>query len=397
MLDIFGWLFLILAIVSLVPVVVLLIQVLASLTQPRPVPTPTFADAFPGRITVLIPAHNESSGLLPTLHTVLTQLGPQDRCLVVADNCSDDTANQARAAGVEVIERHDSVHRGKGFALDFGLQHIRSHPPEVVVIVDADCLLSSGSLYQLAHRCIQQQRPVQAYYPMLPPESPSLKMRVAAFAWQVKNFTRPLGMFALQLPCQLMGTGMAFPWPLLAHANLANGDLVEDMKLGIDLARTGHPPIFCPSACVTSYFPSTVQGAQSQRTRWEHGHLQTIFKEVPRLLWQSLRERNLSLMAMALDLAVPPLALLTLMVLLTLGGSAAVMYFGGPSTAWWLSLLIFGLLTVCVGFAWWQVGRTYLTFLDLLKIPIYVLWKIPLYFKYLARKQVEWVRSQRDR
>ena len=75
-----------------------------------------------------------------------------------------------------------------------------------------------------------------------------IDFRVAEFAFRVKNWVRPLGLRALNLPCQLMGTGMAFPWAVIRSANLASGLAVEDLKLGLDLARAGHPPLFCPSA-----------------------------------------------------------------------------------------------------------------------------------------------------
>ena len=47
---------------------------------------------------------------------------------------------------------------------------------------------------------------------MTAPEDSPINYRVAEFAWRVNNWVRPLGLAALGLPCQLMGTGMAFPW-----------------------------------------------------------------------------------------------------------------------------------------------------------------------------------------
>src|ERR1700731_271602 len=75
-------------------------------------------------VAVLVPAHNESSGLLPTLTNIQSQLLPGDRLLVVADNCSDDTAAAARAGGAEVVERNDPTKRGKGYALDWGVRKL---------------------------------------------------------------------------------------------------------------------------------------------------------------------------------------------------------------------------------------------------------------------------------
>jgi hypothetical protein len=90
------------------------------------------------------------------------------------------------------------------------------------------------------------RRPVQSLYLMTAPCESAINHQVAEFAWRLKNQVRPLGLRALGLPCQLMGTGMAFPWDIIRSAELASGFIVEDLKLGLDLADAGHPPVFCP-------------------------------------------------------------------------------------------------------------------------------------------------------
>ena len=136
---------------------------------------------------------------------------------------------------------------------------------------------------------------------MIAPDNSPINYRVAEFAWRVKNWVRPLGLNALNLPCQLMGTGMAFPWEVIRSANLASGSIVEDLKLGLDLTQTGSPPLFCPSACVKSHFPLSIEGAKSQRKRWEEGHISMILTTVPRFIyeavvaeiWDFLRSRSI--------------------------------------------------------------------------------------------------------
>src|SRR5204862_3937180 len=144
-----------------------------------------------------------------------------------------------RAAGAEVAERHDPLHRGKGYALDFGVRALESRPPAIVVVMDADCIIEEGSLERLARRCESSGRPVQALYLMRSPAGAGLKTRISEFAWVVKNQVRPTSFLRLGLPCQLMGTGMAFPWSILGQAPLASGHLVEFFQLGIDLPMPG--------------------------------------------------------------------------------------------------------------------------------------------------------------
>src|SRR5258708_5389822 len=102
-----------LAAVVVVPVAVFLVEIIAAITLRRRDSLVSFNGEARGRIAVLVPAHNESSGLLPTLADIKAQMGPPDRLLVVADNCADDTAAIAGAAGAEVLSRNDPDRRGK--------------------------------------------------------------------------------------------------------------------------------------------------------------------------------------------------------------------------------------------------------------------------------------------
>ena len=377
----------------LLPAVVLFTEIVPALTR-APVAAP--AQGERGRIAVLIPAHNESRTIAPALRSILPQLSRADRLLVVADNCSDDTAAIAAAEGAEVIERSDVMHRGKGYALDFGVRHLESNAPDVVLIVDADCQVSQGSIDRLARLCAKTARPVQAVYLMHAGKDAGPAMRIAEFAWLVKNRVRPQGLHRLGLPCQLMGTGMALPWPSIKAATLATGHIVEDLKLGLDLARAGAPPLFCPEALVSSNFPTSAPGIQAQRTRWEHGHLSVILSEAPRLLLESLKSRNANLLAMALDLCVPPLALLILAVgaLWTL---SAIDYFLTHAI---LPLAVTTIAAVQIAgsvfLSWAAYGRQTLSFGDLLLGFLYPLRKISLYLRFMFARQMEWVRSKRD-
>ena len=347
-------------------------------------------------IAVLMPAHNESAVIAAAIRSVLPELAVQDRMIVIADNCSDDTAAIATTEGAEVIVRTDFARRGKGYALDLGVRHLESTPSDVVLIVDADCHVSPGALDHLVRLCCKTNRPVQAIYLMQAGPEARLNMRIAEFAWLVKNKVRPLGLDRLGLPCQLTGTGMAFPWGWLSKATLATGHIVEDLKLGLELARDGAAPLLCPLALVTSNFPTSGDGIKSQRTRWEHGHLGVILTDAPRLILNGLRGRNADLLALVLDLCVPPTALLALLVVAIWTSCAILFYFA--ATAWPLALASLGalLMAASVLMSWWAYGRHILTLGSLLLSVVYPLWKIPLYLRFLVARQVDWVRSKRD-
>lgn len=380
------------AIFMLVPATVFFVQVLMALPAYRP---KLLSQGRRPTVCLLIPAHNEADVIASTLRSIIPQLAEEDRLLVVADNCADETAGIARGLGAEVIERTDLERRGKGYALDFGMRHMRNDPPEVVIVVDADCQVDPGTIDRLARTCGETGCPVQALDLMIAPKGAGLKTRIAEFAWVVKNQVRPLGYRRLGLPCQLMGTGMALPWALLSQARLANANIVEDMKLGIDLAVEGFPASFCPEAKVSSFFPEG-RSAATQRTRWEHGHLSTIQQEFPRLLAQATTKRDIRLLGLALDLAVPPLALLVILFSVVFFFALAGMGMGLSTWPFLLASIALGLLLTAVLLAWYGWGRQAISFADLLSVPFYVLSKITLYLKFWTRRQKAWVRTDRD-
>lgn len=348
---------------------------------------------------LLIPAHDEAEAIADTVRALRAQMRPGDRLLVVADNCSDDTAARAAEAGAEVAERHDADRRGKGYALDFGLRALARDgaPPAYVVFIDADCRLADGSLDHLVARCASSGRPVQAVYLMRSPAGAGRGQRIGELAWMFKNLVRPLGAWRLGLPCQLMGSGMAFSWSALRHAPLASGSIVEDLQLGLDLARAGVAPLFCPQALVESRFPDSDSGLRSQRRRWEHGHLSVILREAPRLLVRSLLRRDRPLWALALDLSVPPLASLV-MAQFALFGVAAVAALVTRHPGLMVAAALGPALTsVAVVSGWWRHGRHIVTGWELLGTPVYALRKIPVYVGWLAHRQTTWVRTDRTR
>ena len=381
------------AVLVLVPATVFFVQVLMASPAYRPSPAPR------GRrptVCILVPAHNEADGIASALRLIVPQLLTGDRLLVVADNCADETARVANALGAEVIERSDVERRGKGYALDFGIRHLQHNPPEVVIVIDADCSVDVGAIDRLARRCVETGRPIQALDLMTAPAAAGLKTRIAEFAWVVKNQVRPLGFQRLGLPCQLMGTGMAFPWALLNEVQLGNDNIVEDMKLGIDLAVKGFPTLFCHEAMVTSSFPDGKKAAAIQRTRWEHGHLHTIQHELPALLWKAARKRDMRLLGLALDLAVPPLSLLVMLLLAVFICTLAGVVTGLAVWPLLAASIALALLITAVLVAWQRWGRRLVSMADLLTIPFYVISKIPLYLKFWTRRQKAWVRTNRN-
>ena len=375
-----------------IPALIFFVECLASLFLPggKPVARPEGVS-----VAVMIPAHDESEGVGPTVTGVQSQLAEGDRVLVIADNCTDDTADRARAAGAEVIERSDADRRGKGYALAFGVDHLEPSPPDVVIVVDADCRLTPGSVDALLERANRTQRPVQADYVFQPSERSPLSM-ISALATLVRSRVRPRGLRRLGQPCHLAGTGMAFPWRVMRAAPELNDNIVEDLAMGIELAILGHEPLLCIEAGTRSELPAGRKAAIQQRRRWEHGHIATLLEHGPRLIREGIVRGRPGLIAMGADIIVPPLALLVGLLVLVLALAGLLVLFGAPTFPVWIAGIAFALVGLGVALGWLRYGRKAVPVRYLLLVPFYVLWKIPLYASFLfGRREQRWRRTER--
>jgi cellulose synthase/poly-beta-1,6-N-acetylglucosamine synthase-like glycosyltransferase len=190
---------------------------------------------------------------------------------------------------------------------------------------------------------------------------------------------------------------MAFPWAVIRKAPPGGAYLVEDMLMGLELARLGSPALFCPEARIRSELPTRDQAQRGQRRRWEHGHLATLIEQGPRLLLDGLRRRDVSLIALGFDLLVPPLTLFVLGLCAVVGVNALLsLGFGLTAGPLWLSLGAVVSVGASVLLAWVTQGRELVPLRYALLVPGYILWKLPLYVAFAARrKQATWEQTER--
>lgn len=353
--------------------------------------------AAKGSVAVLIPAHDEETGIAATL-AALSRVAPAGtRVLVVADNCTDATATIARAAGAEVVERHDADARGKGYALACGRDQLARGPeaaPEVVIVLDADCRLTPGSIETLATAALANAAPAQAINLISGDRAAPPMVQVSSFAMVVKNLYRSRGMQRLGGSALLTGTGMAFPWLLFAEARLDTGSIVEDLALGIEMTRAGHAPRLVETASVRSA-PADMRDALAQRRRWEHGFLDTVRRYAWPVLAGGLRRGSRAEVLLGLHLLVPPLALLLLLAGAVLTITTALVLTGADALPPLTLGAMLTLVLVLVLVAWVSGGRPYLAASALLRAPLYMLWKLPLYAGFLRKPEARWSRTPR--
>lgn len=344
---------------------------------------------------VVVPAHDEAAVIGDTLTRLTDALGANMRALVVADNCTDATAERARQAGVDVLERHDAERRGKGHALAFAAEHLAADPPDVFAVLDADCAIDRDSLQALVASA-GSGRPSQTINLLRPDPQGSPLVQLSTFAFVLKNLVRQRGLQRLAGRVHLTGTGMAMPYGLFRASSEVRSSIVEDLALGLELAERGTPPRLVTDAIVWSG-GSTEQGTLIQRRRWEGGFLATALRYGPRLVGRSLRRRDLRGVLAGLDLLIPPLALFALLNTAVLAVAIALTLLG--KALWWPVIgqgMLLGAAGAAVLIAWAREGRRFVSLPVLARVPLYVLWKVPLYLG-LARRGTpkEWLRTGR--
>lgn len=262
----------------------------------RPLPRTEPAHAF----AVVIPAHDEELGLPATVRSVLASDYPADklRVLVVADNCTDNTATVARRLGVRCIERYDPANRGKGYALAMAIPRALAGEADAVVVLDADCELGRDTLRQMGATLAAGAGAVQAArVPRNPDAGPAAVVQAVGSA--IENAVSA-GRCRLGGSAALRGSGMAFARAVLERHPWASYGLTEDAEYAAELARGGVRVRFLPDAAVKGEVPAEVSALARQRKRWRAA----LYGSGPGLFGRWLASKPLVLTHLALTAAV---------------------------------------------------------------------------------------------
>jgi len=349
------------------------------------------------RFDVIVPAHNEAAAIDGVVASLRKLDWPADgfRVLVIADNCTDSTAVLARAAGAEVLERHDTERRGKGYALAFAFQASQAHGwAYAVVVVDADTEVSPNLLEAFASRIENGAAVIQAHYRVLNSQA-SWRTRLMAIAMASFHRVRSRARERLRLSCGIRGNGWCITHRLLRQAPYRAFSLTEDIEYGIDLGLAGYRVHYADEANVAATMVSGEQAARTQRQRWEAGRLQLIRSKTPALLRAARGPDGGVCLDLALDLLVLPLsyAAINVAVLIVLA-SVALLWEPSMEIWLWLALGCGASLLLYVLRGWQLSGVGMRGLVDLLRAPFFVLWKVLLMLR--AHKSAEWVRTKRE-
>jgi cellulose synthase/poly-beta-1,6-N-acetylglucosamine synthase-like glycosyltransferase len=370
----------------------LIMLTIAALFAKRHGPPPGSAQR---RFAILIPAHNEQM-LIGRLLTSLQQLDyPVDRreVCVVADNCTDATAELARSMDARVYTRVNSAELGKGFALRWLLEQLHSEARayDAYLVLDADTVVQPNLLRCMDARLQRGSEVMQAYYSVLNAgQSTIAGLRMAALA--AIHYVRPLGRSVFGLSCGLKGNGMCFAATVLDRFGWRWFTLAEDVEFHLELVKAGIRVDFVPETTVFADMPTNLKQAASQNARWEGGRLQMLQRQVPALLRDGLAGPSPMRLDAAIEQLIPPLSVPFAFGGLCLVVSVAI---GASELAVWSGLTLLGQIGyLLVGLV--LVGAPWRTYLSLSAAPVYILWKVSLYGRALiGNRQTTWVRTAR--
>ena len=380
-----------LAALLFIPALVFFLEVIASF-----LPSPKHpSGAAPSSIAVIVPAHDESEHIKNTLGDIKAQLRDCDRLIVVADNCTDDTAIVAQSSGAEVIVRNDPDRRGKGYALQFAIDHLRAAPPQCVLFLDADCRIKPGGVFRLSEIAHTKNRPAQALYLMNAPEKFHPRTNVSVFAWTMLNRVRMRGLHRVANVTRFTGAGLAAPWALVSKLPFATGAITEDFVLTFKMADLGAAPMLVADTIVTSEFPAADKARVTQRARWEHGSLGVIIRYGLPALWQGINRGDPKLLALSLDAVIPPIILLGGALFFVSGVSWMLsgVIGAGPLVLMASAVFIY-LASIFLG--WAAYGRDILPLSRLWAFGPFVLEKLKIYGREGRASTKGWTRTDRD-
>ena len=360
----------------------------------------------PARFVVLVPAHNEEQLIAETVAGLGKLAYPREQfeVVVIADNCSDETAQRCRGLECTVLERTAPEDPGKGQALDWAMKRLLANWPrpfDAVLMVDADSVLNADFLWFMSERIRLGDELLQGYYTVRNPRD-SWRTSLLAASLALFHFLRPLGRDRLGLPCGLKGNGFAMSRRLVREIGYPAGSNVEDLELSLILVARGVGAQFVPGAQVFGEMTTRADAAEQQRARWEGGRVALLKTWTGPLFRRALRTRNAACADALADLLMPPFALLVAAVLSVLVLSCA----GGVLAphAWlgaacWLSGASVALCAYYVLSGMLLARPPPIVWRRLLFAPGYVVWKLGLYIRILRDPSAtgRWERTPRNR
>jgi cellulose synthase/poly-beta-1,6-N-acetylglucosamine synthase-like glycosyltransferase len=355
------------------------------------------------RFAIVIPAHNEEMSIEETIQSILEIEYPRSHfdIIVIADNCTDRTAEIARELGSKVLERTNSDQRGKGYALRWCFDNILGpkYSFDAIAVIDADSTASKNFLKVLNQYIHMGSKAIQVS-DMVKPQPGNWSSEITRLGFTLYNHVRPLGRKVIKCSAGIRGNGMCFSAKTLREIPWNTYSLNEDLEYGLLLLLKGVNVDFAPETNVLATMPAQASNAVSQRSRWEKGRFQVIKKYSLRLLLGAFSKISYRLFDAFIELVTPAFVNLFGFALLMFCINGLLLILGIYLSAFplffWGIILSLGLIHVAVGL--YAAGADRKLFKAFFYIPKYVLWKLMVYSRIINRQsQNEWIRTTREK
>ena len=341
------------------------------------------------KLAIVIPAHNEEQLIARCVRSVASsdKSPGQREIVVIADNCTDETAARAAAAGARVLERRNLEQRGKGYALRLAFETLQAEGFDAFLVIDADSMVSTNLIAETLQRLNQGAAATQCRY-RVANGATSVRTRLMDVAFLGFNVLRPKGRAGWGLSAGVLGNGFALRSETL-HTVPYNADsIVEDLEYHLRLVLSSGQTDFIDNATVFGEIPDGDEAARVQRSRWEGGRLRMAIEWIPQLA-SGLVRGKIRLLEPFLELLTLPLAYHMVLLLLA---------FGLPGGQRILGAIALGLVLVHVSAAALLSGHRWKTFAALAASPFYIAWKLTTLLGVFSasRRNAQWVRTGRD-
>ena len=231
------------------------------------------------KFMAIIPAHNEEAVINNLIKSLKEQDYPKELydIYVIADNCTDRTAELARKAGAIVYERFDSTKKTKGYALQWFLkQKIEEDAPyDAFFVFDADNIVDKNFIKEMNIKLCQGEDVVQGYRDIKNPNDSWVTAGYAIFYWTMHRFYH-LARYNLGLSPLLNGTGFMVRFDVVKPNGWDTETLTEDIEFSLKRIIAGRKLGWATKAIVYDEQPVGFKQSWKQRTRWTVGHIQCI-------------------------------------------------------------------------------------------------------------------------
>jgi cellulose synthase/poly-beta-1,6-N-acetylglucosamine synthase-like glycosyltransferase len=329
----------------------------------------------PVRFIVLVPAYNEELVIESTLAALMADKRDRDTVLVIADRCTDATAEIARRFGALVLERGPEEEPGRAAARQAGIDHALTLDWDAMVMVDADSIISPG-FFDACEAAMATGAPaLQARSEMIVGDRFIDHAAVAAFAMQ--GVTMPRGRDRLGLLVRLRGTGMVLRRDVVTRFQF-RAPASEDLWYSLDMCLAGEIPRHVDGARLRSLNVSNWKDAGDQKVRYEAGRMSAA-KEFVRPL---LRKGSPAALEAAWFLSTPPFAVGAMLLVV-----ATVLGFLSGTVVGWVFLVLLGVLSLSLVVALVEARASLRTWLGLAVAPWYLPWKLVVQLKALVSVQ----------